>query len=191
MGRRCRNQRRTLVAGLTVAAGLALTGCSGGSTEPDAGPSSVAAFPEVPTMDEPLDLELQPALRISFDGDCSQIRDMVALCSADDQDAFRPLGTAQAVTADEVTTAPAEGHTAWTTTVRFARNDRAAVRSARDTAAGFGGVVVAVVHGHLLATFAPLDIDPGTAHVLGLERAEAWSIVDAFIDAQNGSKQGM
>ena len=190
MHRGCRNQWRRLVAAALVAlcAGSALTGCQG-DEQPDSAPSSVQAFPELPRATGPIEVELHPALAL-MDGDrrCRPAQDKQLLCSSDGSGGFRAMGTSGPVVVDEVSTAQSADHTSWGTTVRFAAESRGAVRRARDQAAAFGGVVVVTGPVGVVAIIEPADLTGRRAALLGLEKAEAWSVVDAFARAETRSK---
>lgn len=193
MHRGCRNQWLRLVAAGLVAlcSALTLSACQG-DEEPTSTPSSVQAFPEPPHAAGPIDVVLHPALPL-MDGDrrCRPGQSAQLLCSSDGSGGFRALGTSGPVVVDEVSTAPSDDHTSWGTTVRFAAGSRAAVRRARDAAAGFGGVVVVTGSSGVVAIIEPADLTAARVALLGLEKAEAWSVVDAFAKAETRSKQGM
>ncbi|WP_028643629.1 hypothetical protein [Nocardioides sp. URHA0020] len=163
-----------LVLALATGAGLVLTGCQGGSEQPGPAPSSVEAFPEAPRMSEPLTVRLRPSLR-----------------RLGESGAYRFVGDSGPVVVARVTTAPSADHTSWGTTVVFAAGSADAVRRARDQAAGFGGVVVVTVGDDVVASIPPADLTPRRAVRFGLEKSEAWAVVDAYRDAQTRSKQGM
>jgi len=176
---------------LTVAVCLVLAGCQGDEPAEPA-PSSVQAFPDPPHAAGPIEVVLHPALPL-MDGDrrCRPGQSAQLLCSSDGSGGFRALGTSGPVVVDEVSTAPSDDHTSWETTVRFAAGSRAAVRRARDSAVGFGGVVVVTGAAGVVAIIEPSDLTAQRVALLGLEKAEAWSVVDAFAKAQTRSKQGM
>ena len=64
--------------------------------------------------------------------------------------------------------------------MRFAPTRAARVRRAQEQAAGLGGVVVVTVGDDVVTTIAPADLTPRRAARLGLEKTEAWTVVDAF-----------
>ncbi|GAA4703943.1 hypothetical protein [Nocardioides conyzicola] len=187
---RCRNQWRRLVgAGLAVLVGAcALAGCQG-SEEPGSTPSSIQAFPDPPHVDGPLEVMLHPALlRMSGDRPCRSSTDTGVLCSSDGSGGYQSLGKIGPVVITEVSTAPSDDHTSWGTTIRFAPASRDAVRRAQEQAAGFGGVVVVTGSSGVVAVIGPPDLTARRAAVLGLEKSEAWSLVDAFEKAETRSK---
>lgn len=191
MHRGCRNQWRRLVAAALVVlcAAPTLTACEG-DEQPGSAPSSgVQAFPDLPHVAGPIEVELHPALAL-MDGDrrCRPGQDKQLLCSSDGSGGFRAMGTSGPVVVDEVSTAQSDDHTSWGTTVRFAAGSRGAVRRARDLAAAFGGVIVVTGSVGVVAIIEPPDLTGRRAALLGLEKAEAWSVVDAFERAETRSK---
>lgn len=179
------------VVALSVAASLALVGCRG--DEPaDPAPSNVQAFPDPPYVDGPLTVELRPALPLmTGDRRCRPEQGRGLLCSSDGSGGYRALGTSGPVVIDEVGTTQAEDRTSWGWTARFAADSRAAVRRTQTRAEAVGGVVAVTVDGDVVAVIEPADLTPARAALLGLEKAEAWSVVDAFAKAETRSKQGM
>ncbi len=169
MHRGCRNQWRALLIALVAAAALGLGGCDGGG-RPEATPTSVDAFPDLPHVSGPLTVGMQPALR--------EMRDA---------ERYRPLGTLRSATVEQVVTAPSADHTSWGTTVRLSADSRDVVRRVREQAAGLGGVVLVTVDDDVVMVAAPPEISPRRIARLGLEKAEAWALVEAF----SRSKQGM
>jgi hypothetical protein len=169
MHRGCRNQWRRAAAVLAIAGTLTLTGCDGDG-RPEASSTSVDAYPDPPQVTGPLAVTLQPALRL-----------------VGDAESYRPLGTGQPAVVDEVSTEPSAGHTAWGTTVRFATDSRDVVRRAREQAASLGGLVLVSVGDTVVMVATPPEISPRRITRLGLEKAEAWTLVEGF----SRSKQGM
>ncbi|MFC6041826.1 hypothetical protein [Nocardioides hankookensis] len=141
---------------------LTLVGCQGDQAPQTPSPS-VEAFPDPPQVAGPLRVELRPALR--------EMRDA---------ESYRPLGAPRAAVVDEVGTAPSADHTSWQTTVRFTTGSRVVMRQVREEAAGLGGVVLVTVGDTVVMVATPPEISPGRIVRLGLEKAEAWSLVDAF-----------
>lgn len=182
MNRGCRNQWRGVA--LAVAIVLALAGCQGdggGDETPDAAPSSVQAFPDAPHVSGPLTVELRPALTLALgDRRCRPDPEAGQLCSTDGSGGYRALGASGPLVVDEVATAPSAEHTSWQTTVRFAGSSRDVVRRVREQAAGIGGVVVVTVGDAVVMVATPPELHPGRIVRLGLQKAEAWSLVDAF-----------
>jgi hypothetical protein len=170
----------SVVVALTVAAGLAIAACQGDDPPPPA-PSAVEAFPDPPHVDGPITVTLRTALRQTTDGgECRADPDDGRLCSPDGSTGYRVIATSPPVVVDEVSTAPAEDRTSWSTTIRFADGSRAVVRRSRAQAAGVGGVVVVSVGDDVATVVPPADLTPRRAALLGLGKAEAWSVVDAF-----------
>ena len=159
---------------------------------PSAAPSSVEAFPDPPHVSGPLTVELRPALAADERRPPLPARPGGRpLCSTDGSGGYRALGNRGPVVVDEVSTAPSDDHTSWATTVRFAAASRAAVRRARDQAAGFGGVVVVTVgddrrHGHRAGR---PDAPPG--HPLRSRKGRSVVGRGRIRSAQTRSKQGM
>ncbi|KQW47447.1 hypothetical protein ASC77_13375 [Nocardioides sp. Root1257] len=165
---------------LAVAVVLALAGCQGDET-PDAATTSVQAFPDAPHVSGPLTVELRPALSLVFDDRrCRPDPAAGQLCSSDGSGGYRVLGTSGPLVVAEVGTAPSADHTSWRTTVRFAPGSRDAVRRVREQTAGIGGVVVVTVGDAIVMVATPPELHPGRILRLGLGKAEAWSLVDAF-----------
>ena len=128
-----------VVVALTVVASVALSGCQG-DEPPEPAPTSIEAFPDLPHLAGPLEVELHAALPLmTGDEECLADPEAGRLCSADGATGYRVLGSAVPVMVDEVSTAPTSDHTSWGTTVRFAAESRADVRRAREQAAGLGG----------------------------------------------------
>ena len=176
------HHRRVLRTVLAVPVLLLAAGCAGSSSPPEPGPTSIAAFPDLPHMTGPLPVRLQPALPMVGGASCNPGQG--SYCLGDQ--GYRALGDEREAVVAEVSTRPNEGHTAWDTVVRF-RSVRAP-RLATEQAAGMGGVVLVVAaDDRVLAAVPPLDLAAGKAQFLGLEKAEAWALVEAF----SRSKQGM
>jgi hypothetical protein len=177
----------SVVAALTVAAGLVLTGCQG-DDPPGPAPSRVEAFPDPPHVTGPMTVELTAALTQATDeGECRADPVSGLLCSADGSTGYRVIETSRPVVVDDVSTAPAADRTSWGTTIRFADRSRGDVRRSQREAAGVGGVVVVTVDDDVVTVISPADLGPRRASLLGLEKTEAWSLVNAF----SRSKQGM
>jgi hypothetical protein len=177
MDRGCRNQWRGVA--LAAAALLALAGCQGDEA-PDA-PSSVEAFPQPPHVSGPLTVELRPALALAIgDRRCRPDPEAGQLCSTDGSGGYRALGTSGPLVVAEVGTEPSADHTSWRTTVRFAGGSRDAVRRVRQQTAGIGGVVVVTIGSSVVMVATPAELHPRGVVRLGLQKAEAWSLVDAF-----------
>jgi hypothetical protein len=176
--------RPRVVTGIVMGAALALTGCRGGGADP-AETSTVEAFPDPPRVAGPLAVELRPALPL-VNGDRRCRPDLAGgqLCSPDGQGGYRVLGTTRPVEISAVSTAPSRDRTSWGTTVRFAADSRDDVRRADDQAVGFGGVVLVTVGADVLAVVVPPELEPRRAAFLGLEKAQAWALVDTFAKAQ-------
>jgi hypothetical protein len=168
-----------VLAAATVLALLAGCSSDSGSGEP-AGSSSVAAFPDLPHFDGPLEVVLQPALSIVDTASCTPDPAEHRACSADGGEAYRILGESSDATIAEVSTAPAEDHLSWTAEIRFAPSSRTAVTAARDAAAGVGGLVLVTVDGAVLIAVRPDAIKPAAARFFGLEKPEAWAIPERF-----------
>jgi hypothetical protein len=174
--------RAPLAALLTVLAIPLLAGCSDDGGTPQAGPTSIAAFPDVPRMTGPLPVRLQPALPVASGDSCSPGYGLYCL----GERGYRALGDEQTAVVAGVTTAPNDRHTGWDTVVRFERGG--VVRAAGERAAGMGGVVLLVdASDRVLGAVPPADVNGSRAEFLGLEKAEAWALVIAF----SRSKQGM
>jgi hypothetical protein len=118
---------------------------------------------------------------------CRPEQQQGVICSSDGSGGYRALGTSGPVVVDDVSTAPSSDHTSWETTVLFAAQDRVAVRRAQTRAATLGGVVVVTTGDDVVAVLAPVDFRPRRATLLGLQKAEAWAVVNGF----SRSKQGM
>lgn len=171
--------RRVLVA-TTIAAAVALAGCQG-DDPPRTAPSSVEAFPDLPHVVGPIEVELRPALPLmTGDRRCRPDPAASRLCSPDGSGGYRVLGTARPAVIADVSTAPASDHLSWGTTMRFGAASRPDVRRARDQAAGFGGVVVVTVADSVVAVVPPSSLTPRRAILLGLQKTEAWAAVRAF-----------
>ncbi|MEP9362809.1 hypothetical protein ABLE68_07580 [Nocardioides sp. CN2-186] len=172
-----------LVPTACILGALTLAGCTGASedSQPDT-PTSIAAYPDLPHFEGDLAVTLVPALREVSDGRCTPDDDHG--CSPDGTESFRMLGERASATVVEALTAPSTDHTSWTTTVRFDGSTQRAVEAARDSAAGLGGVVLVMARNaddqQVLAVANPQEIQGKRADFLGLEKAEAWAIVDAF-----------
>lgn len=174
-----------------VAAALALSGCSAGRPDaaPRSGASSVAAYPDLPRAEGPIAVELRPALPLmTGERRCRTNLELGRLCSPDQSGGYRALGEAGRATIAAAVTAPSADHTSWGTSLRFTSASAVAVRRARATAAGFGGVVLVTRGAQVLAVVPPADLTPRRAAFLGLPKAEAWALVDTFARAQTGSK---
>jgi hypothetical protein len=167
---------------VSLAAGLmVLAGCSGADADPTAAdvPSSVDAFPDIPHVDGPLEVRLQPGLPLISTiskGECAADPDEVCIIDG----TYRLLGKARPVTIAEVRTSPSQAHTDWDAVVRFDPRDRGAVRAVRKQAVGMGGMVVVLLGDRALRALKPTDLAAGKAQVLGLEKPEAWAFVAAF-----------
>lgn len=182
-----------IVAALCAVA-CACSGGSGGSEGPDAVPTSIAAFPDPPKVDGPLPAVLQPALRSVGEGSCAPAPRQGIVCTADGSSGYRVLGQARPVSIDRVRTTSTADHTAWRTEVRLDRADREDAGAARDQAAAFGGVVLVLTPqapGTVVEVLTPDQIRGSSVRFLGLEKTEAWAVVDAFAEAQTRSAQGM
>jgi hypothetical protein len=167
---------------LAVVVALLAAGCAGPSGTPEPGPTSIAAFPDVPRMTGPLPVRLQPALPLAGSDACTPGSGLYCL----GEQGYRALGHPQRATVGSVSTAPNAEHTGWDTVVRFA--SARPVRRAAVDAAGMGGVVLVLdPAGRVLGAVPPPDLGARKAQFLGLEKAEAWAVVDAF----SRSKQGM
>jgi hypothetical protein len=178
--------------GGVLAATLALAGCTGGGPDEPEASSTVEAFPDPPSVAGPLEVELRPALQLlSGDRRCRPDLGAGQLCSPDGSGGYRVLGATRPVTVRSVTTTASEDRTSWGTTIRFAVASRAGVRAASEQAAGLGGVVLVTSGASVLQVLEPLDLTPRRAALLGLEKSEAWAVVDTFEKAQTRSKQGM
>jgi hypothetical protein len=158
-----------------------LAGCSsdGGSGEPD-GSSSVAASPDIPHFDGPLEVVLRPALPIVDASGCVPDPAEHRACSADGEQAYRILGKPSDATIAAVSAAPSEDHTSWTAEIRFDPSSRTAVTGARDAAAGVGGLVLVTLDDAVLIAVRPDAIRPAAARFFGLEKPEAWAIPERF-----------
>lgn len=173
-----------LLCATCVVGALTLSGCSGAGEDaaPDSTPTSIAAYPELPHFAGALEVTLVPALREVSDGRCTPDDDHG--CSPDGSASFRMLGKRQDATVVEVRTAPSSDHTSWSTTVRLAPGSEQQLADARDQAAGFGGVVLVMVGDAedttVLTVANPQEIQGKRLDFLGLEKAEAWAVVDAF-----------
>jgi len=173
---------RLLCAACVVGA-LTLSGCSGASQDnrPDT-PTSIAAYPDLPHFAGDLAVTLVAALREGSDGRCTPDDDHG--CSPDGTESFRMLGERQPATVVEALTAPSADHTSWTTTVRLDPGSETQLKGLRQQAAGFGGVVLVMAGDpedrQVLAVAKPQEIQGKRLDFLGLEKAEAWAIVDAF-----------
>jgi hypothetical protein len=163
-----------IVVALALAASLGLSGCQGDEPAKPA-PSSIEAFPDPPHVDGPLTVELRPALPL-----------MRGERSSDGSGGYRALGSSRTVVVDEVSTAQADDHTSWGWTARFATESRGAVRRERAEAAGLGGVVLMTVGDDVVAVLAPTDLSPRRATRLGLQKAEAWGVVNGFSRSEQG-----
>jgi hypothetical protein len=173
-----------LVTGL-LAAGV-LASCTGptagpsGRRTPTPPPSSVAAFPRSPRVAGPVPVTLQPGLRLLGTATCRPAAQVYCV----DDEGYRALGDHAAATVREVVARPSRDHGSWRTVVRFAPGSGPAVRSTTGTARALGGAVV-VLRGRVpVAVVAPPDVrlaggEP-TVRFLGLQKAEAWALVDAF-----------
>ena len=176
------DHRRVLRALLAVVLVLLATGCGGDGSTPQPGPTSIAAFPEVPRMSGPLPVRLQPALPVAGSESCTPGYGLYCL----GEQGYHALGDERRAIVARASTAPNAEHTAWDTVVRFA-SSRPVRRAAAD-AAGMGGVVLVLdATGRVLGAVPPPDVGASEAHFLGLEKAEAWALVEAF----SRSKQGM
>ena len=175
---------RPAVAALALVAAATLAGCDatdrGGPSSRSTGP--VQAVPDLPHVAGPLPVVLRPALSQRSSEACRPEPEQ-SLCLRDGS-GYRALGRAREATIAEVTTAPSADHTSWSTTIRFAAASRGAVRDARRTAVGFGGVVLVTRDQHVLAVVPPPAIGPRTARFLGLRKAEAWLLVDGFFPSK-------
>ena len=174
---------RTILAALAAPVLLLPAGCGGSDGgAPEPGPTSIAAFPDVPHMTGPLPVRLQPALPMLGGESCTPGYGLYCL----GEQGYRALGEPRAAVVAAVATAPNDGHTAWDTVVRFAA--ARPPRLATEQAAGMGGVVLIVApDDRVLGAVPPPDVEAGKARFLGLEKAEAWALVAAF----SRSKQGM
>jgi hypothetical protein len=170
-----------IVVALTLAACLGLAGCQGDEPAVPAA-SGIQAFPDPPHVDGPVVVELRPALPAMTGDRRCRPGGTALLCSSDGSGGYHALGSSGPVVVDEVSTMQSEDHTSWETTVRFAAESRGAVRRARDLGAAVGGVVVVVVTigGDVVAVLEPADVTPRSVTRLGLQKTEAWSIVDGF-----------
>lgn len=179
------------LAAMALGVAVATAGCTdgSGSDDPAPGSSTVQAFPELPHVDGPFRVQLRPALPLLL-GDRRCRRDLSAheLCSSDGSGGYKVLGPAGHAVVDRVTTAPSTDHTSWGTRAVFAAGSRDDVRRAGARAAAFGGVVVVTVGSSVVTIVPPPDLKHGEARFLGLQKAEAWAIVDAFKRAQTRSK---
>jgi hypothetical protein len=171
---------RPVAAALVVAVGLTVTACQGDES-PRATPSTVEAFPDPPHAAGPITVRLRASLPLVTDDDeCRADPGNGRLCSADWSTGYRVIETSRPVVVDDVSTAPAADRTSWSTTIRFAESSRGDVRRSQEQAAGLGGVVVVTVGDDVVTAILPGDLSPRRAALLGLEKAEAWSVVDAF-----------
>ena len=155
------------------------SGTSGRAT-PSAPSSSVAAFPRPPHVAGPLPVTLQPGLRLLGTATCTPAAGVYCL----GDEGYRALGDHVAATAQEVVTRPSRDHGSWRTVVRFTSRSGHAVRSVAGIARDLGGAVV-VLRGRVpVAVVAPPDVrvhdGAATLRFLGLQKAEAWALVDAF-----------
>jgi hypothetical protein len=168
---------------LFVPVALLVAACGGGDGgTPERGPASVAAIPAVPHVRGPIRVRLQPALPLVGGESCTPGYGLYCL----GERGYRALGEGRAATIASVRTAPNDDHTAWDTVVRF--ETPASVGRASERAAGMGGVVLVLAgRDRAVAAVPPSEIGPARARFLGLEKAEAWALVDAF----SRSKQGM
>jgi hypothetical protein len=167
---------------LAVVLVLLAAGCAGHGGTPERGPTSIAAFPDVPHMSGPLPVRLQPALPVAGGESCTPGYGLYCL----GERGYRALGDERRATVTAASTAPNAEHTGWDTVVRFASGR--AVHRAADDAAGMGGVVLIVDPAdRVLGAVPPPDTGASEARFLGLEKAEAWALVEAF----SRSKQGM
>jgi hypothetical protein len=180
------SEDRTVPCFLRVLAATAavalLAGCSsdGGPAEPD-GSSSVAAFPDLPHFDGPLEVVLQPALSmVTETAGCTPDPAAHRVCSADGRHGYRVLGEPSDATIAEVSTAPSEDHLSWTAEIRFQASSRTAVTAARDAAAGVGGMVLVTVDDAVLIAVRPDEITPTAVRLFDLEKPEAWAIPELF-----------
>ena len=172
-----------LLCALCAAGALTLSGCSStGEDAPADSPTSIAAYPDLPHFEGELAVTLVPALREVSDGRCTPDDDHG--CSPDGSESFRMLGEHRDATVVEAVTAPSSDHTSWTTTVRFDPASRQALTQAHDQAQGFGGVVLVMSGGpedaKVLVVANPQETKGKRLDFLGLRKAEAWAIVDAF-----------
>jgi hypothetical protein len=159
---------------LTLAACLGLAGCRGDEPAQPAepAPSSIQAFPDPPHVDGPLTVGLRAALPV--------MRGERSSHGA----GYRVLGESRSAVVDEVSAAQSDDHTSWGWTARFAAESRGAVRRAKDEAAALGGVVLVIVGDNVAAILAPTDLTPRRATRLGLQKAEAWGVIDGFVKAE-------
>lgn len=170
--------RRSTAAALLVAVPLwaALGGCSGNDTTPTPSPPSEAPLPRQPLFTGRLDVIVQPALQVVNDVDCIPAHNRA--CSADGQ-AYVPITDPAAATLVEARARLAEGHTSWTTVLRFDAASRTPLNRAATRAGAAGGMVLVMDADRLVLAAAPFTLVRGRTIVFdGLDKPDAWQLVE-------------
>ncbi|HEU4811013.1 MAG TPA: hypothetical protein VFT00_02615 [Nocardioides sp.] len=172
--------RRSTAAALLASAPLwaTLGGCGGqgddATTAPT--PTSEAPLPRQPVFTGRLDVIVQPALGVVNEEDCTPAHNRA--CSADGQ-AFVPITDPAPATLVEARARLAEGHTSWTTVLRFDAASRAALTRAAARAGAAGGMVLVMDADRLVLAAAPFTLVRGRSIVFDdLDKPDAWQLVE-------------
>lgn len=173
-----------VVAGLAAALAL-LLGASGCTAESPARPAG-----EEPTL--VLDsgrphFEGQRAVtvqagRIVYSGQtCDPVEGRGRVCSLDGERTYLAFGKVKQVTLTEARMEPADGNTTWTASLRFAPEDRRAVRRSVAEATASGAVVLILDENQVVLLPTPVTEFFGARVLLeNLTKQQAWDVVARF-----------
>ena len=142
-------------------------------------PAIEAPPPRQASFSGRLPVVVQPALGVvNEEGACTPAHDRA--CSADGQ-AYVPITEPASATLLEVHARLAEGHTSWTTVLRFDAASRAALTRAAARAGAAGGLVLVMDADRLVLAAAPYPMVRGRSIVFdNLDKPEAWGMVETF-----------
>lgn len=168
---------------------VALGGCGdqGNDAIGEPSPTSEAPAPRQPSFTGRLDVIVQPALGVVNDeAGCTPAHNRA--CSADGQ-AYVPITEPAPATLVEARARLAEGHTAWTTVLRFDAASRAALTRAAERAGAAGGLVLVMDDDQRVLAAAPFTLVRGRTIVFdGLDKPGAWALVETFEGGRPGQR---
>lgn len=174
--------RRRTAAALLVSAPLwaALGGCRGNEATTSPTPTSEPLLPHQPVFTGRLDVIVQPALQVVNDDTCTPAHNRA--CSADGQ-AYVPITDPAPATLLEARARLAEGHTSWTTVLRFDPASRQALTRAATRAGAAGGMVLVMDADRLVLVAAPFTLVRGRTIVFDhLDKPDAWQLVEDVLE---------